>query len=86
VAMATMVHALAPEIPIVMVLLAEHALLGFAIETRPGDATLKYSGRTYVLAEPVGPALKALGKIAKSSSGRAHQLLQLFEPAALQRN
>lgn len=86
VAMATMVHALAPEVPIVMVLLAEHAFLGFAVETRQGDATLEFNGRTYVLAEPVGPALKPLGKIGKSSYGQAQQLLQLFEPAALPRN
>jgi hypothetical protein len=85
VGMAAMVHALAPDIPIIMVLTKDHALLGFAIEPARGDETLEFNGRTYVLAEPVGPALTRLGKIHEHSRSSAQQVLQLFEPAALRR-
>lgn len=85
VAMASLVHALAPDIATIMVLLSDHALLGFAIEPQNGDRTLEFNGRTYVLAEPVGPALQPLGNIGKSSRERTRHILQLFEPAALPR-
>ena len=61
-----------------MVLLDDHALLGFELEPGRGDATLKHRGRTYVLAEPVGPALEPLGVIGEESQKPMQQILQLF--------
>ena len=78
VAMATLAHELWPDLSIVMVILDDHALLGLGIPPRRGDKKLKFKGETFVLAEPVGPALQSLGTIGEQSRKRIKQVLRLF--------
>jgi len=56
-----------PKLPMAMVYIPGHALVGLGITPRPGDTTLEHDGQTYVLAEPVGPAEHALGVIDDAS-------------------
>jgi hypothetical protein len=78
VALAALLHSLAPKLPIVMVLLRDHALLGIGIAPDKGDATLTHAGNRYVLIEPVGPGLRATGKVDRLSRKRVKQVLRLF--------
>jgi len=41
--------------------------MGIAVPAKAGDTTLIHQGVTYLLAEPTGPALYKLGKIAPES-------------------
>lgn len=59
---AALLRKLHPDTPVAMILLERHALLGIDIPAEKGDVTLKHQHRNWVLAEPVGPGLTALGK------------------------
>ncbi|MBL8669125.1 MAG: hypothetical protein JNK11_00605 [Alphaproteobacteria bacterium] len=63
VAFASLLRLVDPQVPIVMVLLDRHALLGLGIPAAKGERTIAWQGRSYVLVEPVGPALSAIGEI-----------------------
>lgn len=67
VAFASIIRNIYPQIPMVMVLVPGHAFVGIAAQQGPDDFALRINGRTYVLAEPVGPALLPLGKLDKRS-------------------
>lgn len=58
---------LMPRIKMVFVFIEQHALIGIDIPPRDGETTVTVEGTTYVLAEPTGPAMYALGKIAPGS-------------------
>ncbi len=57
-----------PDLPLALVELDGHALVALGLPPRPGDATLQAGGRTWVLAEPVGPAVVPVGRIAPETA------------------
>ncbi|POG21264.1 hypothetical protein C2855_21020 [Aeromonas bestiarum] len=65
--MAAMLAQLFPELKQAMVFVPGHALLGAALPTKPGEATLSWEGETYLLMEPTGPGQFAMGRIASTS-------------------
>lgn len=67
VAFAAIAHRLYPELPIALVLVPGHALVALGFPAEAGDRTLRHGGRTWVLAEPVGPGAYPLGRIAEES-------------------
>ncbi|MDO6652384.1 hypothetical protein Q4530_10035 [Colwellia sp. 1_MG-2023] len=64
---ATILRTLMPNVEMVMVYIDKHAFMGIAVPAKAGDTTLIHQGITYLLAEPTGPALYKLGKIAPES-------------------
>lgn len=67
VALAAIMRNLFPKLRMVMVYVPEHAFIGFAIPATKTDYALRIGGTTFVLAEPVGPALTGLGAVAPES-------------------
>jgi hypothetical protein len=81
VAFAALARRLYPEIPSLLILLPTHALLGLGIAPAPGDRTVRYGNRDWVLAEPVGPAVLPLGEVGEDSRGdlsRPKAAIKLF--------
>ncbi len=64
---AAVTRAFLPNTPMVMVFLRNHALLGIAMGTKTSDDTITYNGVPYVLFDPTGPALLALGEVSEST-------------------
>ena len=62
-----------PELPIAMVYVPGHALVGVGLPSRQGDATFKHNGKVFVFAEPVGPAAHPLGSADKKSRKSARR-------------
>jgi hypothetical protein len=62
-----------PKVPLAMVYVPGHALVGVGIKPEKGDQTFRYQGKTYVLAEPVGPGAFPLGKAAPENKRAAKQ-------------
>jgi hypothetical protein len=70
---AVLAHRMYPNLAISMVLVPQHAFLALGLPPAPGDRTLRQDGRTWVLAEPVGPGVQPVGRIGKESErGLAH--------------
>ena len=61
------------RIPMIMVFIPGHAFVGLATEPLPDDVTLEVKGRTYVLSEPVGPALMPFGQITPDSAAKLRE-------------
>jgi hypothetical protein len=59
----SLLRAAHPDVPAAIVYVRGHALAAIGLDPRKGDATLKVDGRTWVLAEPVGPRLMDVGEI-----------------------
>lgn len=64
---ATILRALMPRIPIVMIFIDQHAFIGIATPATAGEITIVYQGVNYLLGEPTGPGLYKLGKLAPDS-------------------
>jgi len=66
---AALLRALMPRINIALVFIDNHALIGVNIAAEIGseEMTLDHNGITYLLAEPTGPMLLALGTISDES-------------------
>ncbi len=60
---AAMLRSLMPRIGIIIVYIEQHALFGIEVIPQGDELTLSHQGITYVLAEPTGPALYALGQV-----------------------
>ncbi|MCU0835155.1 MAG: hypothetical protein MUC77_12100 [Chromatiaceae bacterium] len=81
VSFAAIAHRLQPDLPIALVLVPGHALVALATPPERGDRTLRHAGRTWVLAEPVGPGAYPMGRIAEESErglGRVEAFVTLF--------
>ncbi|MDI9347862.1 MAG: hypothetical protein QM538_05105 [Methylacidiphilales bacterium] len=52
-----------PGLPLLLVLVPEHALLAAAIKSEPGDSSITKDGITYVLFEVAGPAMTIPGEV-----------------------
>ncbi len=59
-----LVRAELPDVPLAMVYVPEHALVGVGLPAEGDDRTFKADNLTYVYAEPVGPAAYPLGQTA----------------------
>ena len=76
---AALAHRLYPDLGMVLVLLPEHAYLALDMRPQSGETGLRYEGRPWVAAEPVGPAVEPLGRLGPESRGRvAESVLRLF--------
>jgi len=64
---ASILRSLMPRIKMALVYIENHALIGINVNPTDDDVTVEHQGITYVLAEPTGPALLPLGKIAEDS-------------------
>jgi hypothetical protein len=78
---ASILRTLMPRIKMVLVFIDNHALIGIEIPAQPDDLTITLNGASYILAEPTGPGLFNLGKIATESElaiGNGHYITELF--------
>ena len=56
-----------PQLEMLMIYVPDHAFIGIAMQPQANDISLTIKGKSYVLAEPVGPALLPVGSISPSS-------------------
>lgn len=63
--MAALLRLLLPDVPLVIVYLPEHAVIGIGMQSQGSDQQLRLDGQNFVLADPTGPALQQVGEIAK---------------------
>ena len=78
---AAIFRTLMPRIRMILVFIDNHALIGFEVPVEADDQTVNIDGVSYVLAEPTGPRLLNLGKIAQESEmaiGNGHYTAELF--------
>ncbi len=64
---ASLLRALMPRIRMALVYIDNHAMIGIEAEPKSEDIVIKHKGISYILAEPTGPAMFALGTIAPES-------------------
>ena len=50
-----------PDLPMSVLIVPGHALVGVALQPKPGERVLQFEGRDLVVMEPVGPALSPIG-------------------------
>ena len=78
---AALLRALMPRIKMAFIYIDNHALLGIALDIKNNDVTVAHQGTTYVLSEPTGPAILALGTISGESEQailNGHYSLETF--------
>jgi len=80
VALGAVLHSLLPQRKLIIVLLPQHAIVGIDIAARPGERSLVFEGRSYVLMETAGPATFAVGALFPDSDGhiRARRIDQIM--------
>ncbi|MCC5825575.1 hypothetical protein [Alkalimonas sp.] len=61
--MAALLRLLLPDVPLVIVYLPNHAVLGIGMQSQSSDQQLRLDGQNFVLADPTGPALQPVGEI-----------------------
>jgi hypothetical protein len=64
---ASILRVLMPRLEMALIYIDNHAFIGLAIASTPGEVTINYEGTNYVLAEPTGPALLPIGQLAPES-------------------
>lgn len=80
---ATLLRALMPRISMAMIYMDKHAFIGIGIASSVGEIAIKHQGVNYLLAEPTGPALYPLGKIAPESElaiTQGRYVVEVFHP------
>lgn len=70
VALAAIIRNLYPNVRMVMVYTPGHAFIGLGFRPSKGDLSLDLGGTKFVLAEPAGPGMAAIGKVSRSSEAR----------------
>ncbi|GAA6203727.1 hypothetical protein [Thalassotalea sp. SU-HH00458] len=78
---ASLLRVLMPRIKLALIYIENHAFIGIKVAPQDDDITVEHQGITYVLAEPTGPAVLALGKIAPDSEQaiyNGHYTLETF--------
>ncbi|MBI1362957.1 MAG: hypothetical protein GC134_03140 [Proteobacteria bacterium] len=73
VAMASILRNLYPKMRIVMIYIPGHAFVGLNMPLQSGDTALQIGKYKFVLAEPVGPAMTPVGKVAPESYQKLSQ-------------
>lgn len=64
---AAMLRSLMPRIKMILVYIDQHAFIGIAVPPVGDELTISHQNITYVLAEPTGPGILGLGKLAPDS-------------------
>ncbi len=64
---AALLRALMPRIEMALIYIDGHAFIGVNIPAKAGEVTIEHEKINYLLAEPTGPALLPLGKLAPTS-------------------
>jgi len=64
---AALLRALMPRIEMALIYIDNHAFIGINIPPKAGELTIEHEQVTYLLAEPTGPALLPLGRLAPKS-------------------
>jgi hypothetical protein len=59
-----------PELAVSVVYIKDHMLVGVGLDAESGDRTFRRDGQTYLFAEPVGPAMTALGDSPKKNRSK----------------
>ena len=59
-----------PELAASVVYIKDHMLVGVGLDAEDGDRTFRRDGQTYLFAEPVGPAMTALGDSPKKNRSK----------------
>ena len=72
-AFASIMRTMYYRIPMIMVFIPGHAFVGLETPAKPGDETLDYKGRTYILSEPVGPSIRPFGSIGPDSAAKLRE-------------
>jgi hypothetical protein len=78
-------RSLMPRIKMILVFIDNHALIGIEVPVQADDQTIVIDDISYVLAEPTGPRLFNLGKLAQVSElavGNGHYNAELFHAKA----
>ncbi|MDG1751029.1 MAG: hypothetical protein P8I03_05120 [Thalassotalea sp.] len=78
---AALLRVLMPRIKLALIYIENHAFIGIKVAPQDDDITVMNNGITYVLAEPTGPAVFALGKISEESEQaiyNGHYTLETF--------
>jgi hypothetical protein len=70
---ATILRALMPRIEMAFIYIDAHAFIGIAIPAQGDETSINYQGINYLLAEPTGPALLPLGRLAPESEMAINQ-------------
>ena len=70
---AAMLRTLMPRIKMVLVYIDQHAFIGIDLPAQADEVTIDVDGVTYVLAEPTGPSILGLGKLAPDSEQAIYQ-------------
>jgi hypothetical protein len=60
---AALVRAAAPELPLAVLTMRDHAIVGLGIPALVGDRTVTVDGVAWVVADPAGPYLHPLGRL-----------------------
>lgn len=76
----SLLRTLMPRIKMALVYIDKHALIGINIKPEDDDITVVDNDITYVLAEPTGPALFAIGTIAEDSEQAIYNGHYTLEP------
>ena len=78
---AALLRALMPRIEMALIYIDGHAFIGINIPAKAGEVTIEHEKINYLLAEPTGPALLPLGKLAPTSElaiNQGHYSVQNF--------
>ncbi len=68
-----LVHQAWPELPLAMIYIPGHVYVGLDLEPMKGESFLQSDQGVWLLAEPVGPALRPLGEVDRKSRRRARR-------------
>jgi hypothetical protein len=60
-----------PKLDTSFIYIKGHAFVGLGLKPKKGDVTFEADGRTWVIAEPVGPALSPIGQAGRKSEKKA---------------
>lgn len=77
--MASLIRSLLPDVPMVMIYLPQHALLGISLPFKTNEPTYRFEGNDYLLMEPTGPAISPLGEIGDKSKRDIASRLYSYE-------
>jgi hypothetical protein len=76
---AALAHGLYPDLPIALALIPGHAYLALGLSPGRHDTRIDWSGRSWVVAEPVGPAISDLGQLTDQSVDQpVEEMIRLF--------
>jgi hypothetical protein len=76
---AAILRALMPRIDMALIYIDKHAFIGISIPAESDEMSINFQGVDYLLAEPTGPAVLPLGKLAPESEMAINQGRYMIE-------